>query len=254
MSKKSNMLLALALGLFSTPFARTQERPIITAQTNTVSVGGDGKYEVEPDTALLQFNISVQEDKAKVAYERASKSAEQIREVLRDNGIDPKSAEIGYFSVTPIYDWRQSKRKPKAYRVNASTTLKLKDFAKIGPIVQQLADTDVTDNQSISYTLTNIEGAKQKAVEDAYRRANDSAITVAKASGRTLSELSYASVDMLEQVQVQVRRRALFELSSGAVGESVTPRKEAEYAAPTSEFSPQAIVVTAHVNAVFVLK
>ena len=54
-------------------------------------------------------------------------------------------------------------------------SLKLKDFSKIAPIVQQLADTDVTENQSISYTLEDMDAAKTRAVEDAYRRAHESA-------------------------------------------------------------------------------
>jgi uncharacterized protein YggE len=247
MFKNVAATLALASCLLYPEFASTQEHPAIAAQANTVYVGADGKYEAQPDTALLQFNISAQEDSSKAAYERASKNAEQIRQILRSNGVDPKSAEIGYFSVEPVYDWRQAKRKLVGYRVNASTTLKLKDFAKIGPIVQQLADTDVTDNQSLSYTLENIDAAKQKAVEDAYRRANDSAQTVAKAGGRTLGELSYASVDTFEQVRV-IANMARGPMVAGAM------RAQAEVAAPTAEFSPQTIVVTAHVNAMFVLK
>ncbi len=248
MSKKLAAILALVVCLFSPKFAITQEHPAIAAQANTVYVGADGKYEAQPDTALLQFNISAQEDSSKAAYERASKNAEQIRQILRANGVDPKSAEIGYFSVEPVYDWKQPKRKLIGYRVNASTTLKLKDFNKIGPIVQQLADTDVTDNQSLSYTLENIDAAKQKAVEDAYRRANDSAATVAKAGGRTLGELSYASVDTFEQVRVIANMaRGPMPMMAGAL------RVQSE-AAPTAEFSPQTIQVTAHVNALFVLK
>jgi uncharacterized protein YggE len=225
-----------------------QEHPAITAQANTVYVGADGKYEAQPDTALLQFNISAQEESSKAAYDHASKNADQLRQILRSNGIDPKSAQIGYFSIDPVYDWKQPKRKLVGYRVNASTTLKLKDFNKIGPIVQQLADTDITDNQSLSYTLENIDAAKQKAVEDAYRRANDSAATVAKAGGRALGELSYASVDTFEQVRVIANMaRGPMPMMAGAL------RGQAE-AAPTAEFSPQTIVVTAHVNALFVLK
>lgn len=247
MSKSCHAILGFTAIILIAGFAIGQEHPAITAQANTVYVGADGKYEAQPDTALLQFNISAQEDSSKAAYERASKNADQIRQILRANGVEPKSAEIGYFSVEPVYDWKQPKRKLVGYRVNASTTLKLKDFNKIGPIVQQLADTDVTDNQSLSYTLENIDAAKQKAVEDAYRRANDSATTVAKAGGRSLGELSYASVDTFEQVRVIANMaRGPAPMMAGAlrVGE----------AAPTAEFSPQTIVVTAHVNALFVLK
>ncbi len=248
MSKNSASALAFSACLLFSCLVIAQEHPALTAQANTVYVGADGKYEAQPDTALLQFNISAQEDSSKAAYDHASKNADQFRQILRTNGIDPKSAQIGYFSIDPVYDWKQPKRKLVGYRVNASTTLKLRDFAKIGPIVQQLADTDITDNQSLSYTLENIDVAKQRAVEDAYRRANDSAATIAKAGGRGLGELSYASVDTFEQVRVVANMaRGPMPMLAGAM------RAQAE-AAPTAEFSPQTIVVTAHVNALFVLK
>jgi uncharacterized protein YggE len=246
MIKEFAVMLAVAVSLPG--LVTAQEHPAVTAQANTVYVGADGKYEAQPDTALLQFNISAQEDSSKAAYEHASKSADQFRQILRANGIDPKSAEIGHFSIQPVYDWKQAKRKLIGYRVDAGTTLKLKDFNKIGPIVQQLADTDVTDNQSIGYTLENIDAAKQKAVEDAYRRANDSAATVARAGGRALGELSYASVDTFEQVRVIANMsRGPMPMMAGAM------RVQADVA-PTAEFSPQTIVVTAHVNALFALR
>jgi len=248
MLKTSAVIAVMAASFCCSGIAHAQEHPAINAQANTVYVGADGKFEAQPDTALLQFNISAQEDSSKAAYERASKNAEQIRQILRANGVDPKSAEIGYFSVEPVYDWKQAKRKLVGYRVNASTTLKLKDFNKIGPILQQLADTDVTDNQALNYTLENIDAAKQKAVEDAYRRANDSAATIAKAGGRTLGELSYASVDTFEQVRV------IANMARGPAPMMAGALKVQSEAAPTEEFSPQTIQVTAHVNALFVLK
>src|SRR5258706_13891784 len=79
------------------------QTPTLTALPNTVFVGADGKFETAPDTALIQFNITAQADTAKAAYEQASKSAETTRQVLRSNGIDPKSAEIGSSSASPRY-------------------------------------------------------------------------------------------------------------------------------------------------------
>jgi uncharacterized protein len=235
----------LAPFFFVALMAAAQDRPTIAAQPNTVFVGADGKFESAPDTALIQFNISAQENSAKDAYARASKDAEQIREILRNNGIDPKLAEIGFFSLQPVYDWKTAQRKLVAYRVNASVQLKLKDFSKIGPIIQQLADADVTENQSVNYTLDNIDAAKVKAVEDAYRRARASGEAVARAGSRILGDLSYASVDTFEQVRV---------VSPMAAQGVAMMRAQAQAPAPTAEFSPQNIVVTAHVNAMFGLK
>jgi len=235
-------VLAAALATASLVFA--QDRPTVAAPANSLYVGADGKYESAPDTAVFQFNISVQESKAQAAYQRASEAAEQVRQLLKSNQIDPQSAEIGFFSLQPVYDYRNPKRKLVGYRVTTSVSLKLKDFAKVGPIVGQLSDLDVTENQSLSYILENIEAAKERAVEDAYHKAHEEALTLARASGRGLGELSYASVDV-QQMGVPVPM---------VMVRSMRAEAGAAPSAPTAEFSPQKITVTAHINALFLLK
>src|SRR5438552_2469973 len=237
-------LFPFLLIIFLATLTLAQEHPAVTAQPNTVFVGADGRFEANPDTTLVQFNISAQEETSRAAYDRASKAAEQVRQILRANGIEPKTAEIGYFSIQPVYDYKTPKRKLVAYRVNANVSLKLKDFSKIAPIVQQLSESDVTENQSINYTLEDMEAAKTRAVEDAYRRARESAAALARAGGRTLGELSYASVDTFENIRVVSPLQA----------RAMPMRMESAAPAPTEEFKPLSVVVTAHVNAMFTLR
>jgi uncharacterized protein YggE len=224
--------------------ALAQDHPTLSALPNTVLVSADGKYESAPDTALIQFNISAQADNAKAAYEMAAKEAETTRQVLRANGIDPKAAEIGFLALNPQYDWKNPKHKVIGYQVTSSVSLKLKDFSKIGSITQQLADADVSESQSLNYTLENIDEAKSKAVADAYRRARASAQSLTAAAGRSLGELTYASVDTFEHIPVvsPMQRRAKPMAMAGAVP------------APTEEFTPQNVTVTAHVSAMFEMK
>src|SRR5207245_5263109 len=240
LSMKIVTAFLIALWLIGTVFS--QDRPTITAQPNSVFAGADGKYEAAPDTALLQFNIPRQSETPKAAYEQASKEAEQTRQILRSTGVEPKAAEIGYYSIQPVYDWKNPKRKLVGYRVTTSVSLKLKDSSKIGPITQQLADADVSQSQSVNYTLENIDEAKSKAVEDAYRHARAALETVARASGRALGELSYASVDTFENVRPMPMK---------ARGMAMEMRTNV---APTEEFIPQNVLITAHVNAMFTLK
>lgn len=237
---KSPLALLVLCILTTTSFA--QEHPAVTALPNSVYVGADGKFESAPDTAVIQFNISVQDNTSQAAYDHASKEAEQVRQVLRANGIEPKAANIGFLSVQPVYEWKP-KQKVIGYRVTTDVTLKLKDFSKIGTITQQLADANVSETQTLNYTLETIDEAKNKAVEDAYRRARNSADAIARASGRTLGELSYASVDTFENQRFPVPRmgRAMAAIDRAAP-------------APTEQFTPQAVTVTAHVNALFNLK
>jgi uncharacterized protein YggE len=241
--KSAGFFLTLISIVFLSATARAQDHPAITAQPNTVYVGAEGKYESAPDTAQIQFNVSVQDATSQAAFERAAKNVEHVREVLRANALEPKAATIGFLSVQPVYEWKP-KQKVVGYRVTTDVTLKLKDFAKVAPITQQLADANISETQTLSYTLQNIDDAKNKAVEDAYRRAHNSAETLARASGRTLGELSYASVDTFENPRIVMPHMAR---AMSAMANAAPP-------APTEEFTPQTVTVTAHVNALFSLK
>jgi uncharacterized protein YggE len=243
MKTSLKMLTIAVLFLLALPVV-AQNSPTVAAQPNTIFAGGDGKYESAPDTAVLSFYISAQEASSTAAYEHASKSVQKVRDILRANGIDPKTAEISSFSSNPVYDYKDPKRKIIGYQVAASATIKFKDFTKFPPVLQQLADADINNNQSLTYTLEDIDAAKSKAVEDAYRRARASAGAVAHAAGRTLGELSYASVDVSQ---------------GGGVPYPMVPMRAmamqgATIPGPTEEFTPQKVTVTAHVNALFELK
>jgi len=237
--------LAYMLVLICVPGLFAQEHPAVTALPNTVYVGADGKFEANPDTAVIEFSISAQEESSGAAYDRASKQAEQVRQILRSNGVDPKSALVGYFAIQPVYDYKNPRRKLVGYRVNTNVSVKLKDFAKIGPILQQLASADITDTQQLNYTLEDKDAAKSKAVEDGYHHARDSAEAVARAGGRNVGDLIYASVDTFEN-PIPVRPMVMA---------AAAPRVNMEMAQPpTGEFSPQTVTITAHVNALFQLK
>jgi uncharacterized protein YggE len=239
---KAKVLLLLLMSSAFAAIALAQDSATMVPP-NTVYVGADGKFEADPDTALLQFNIAAQQSTAKAAYDRASKSAEQVREILCANGIEPKAAQLGYYSIEPVQEYVKDKQKLVGYKVSTSVTMKLKDFSKVAPVVQQLSDADITDTNSVTYTLDDTDAAKAKAVQDAYRRARQSAEAVAEAGGRALGPLSSATVDIQENMRIMPMARQESKMS---------PMMAAP--APTQEFSPQTVSVTAHVNATFSLK
>lgn len=224
-------------------FACAQTMPAIAAQPNTIYVGADGRFEAAPDTAVLRLDIATQQDTARAAYDRVAAAAEQVRKVLRENGLEPKLAQVGFYSVQPIYDWKNPKRKILGYRVSTTVTLKLRDFAKVGAMTEQLANIEEAQNQSLSYTLEDMEQAKAKASEDAFKKARNQAAAVAGSGGRTLGELLFASVDVNQPIIVPMMAQPL---AARAAMEQATP--------PMAQFTPQEVTVTAHVNAMFALK
>jgi uncharacterized protein len=236
---KARIILIALISLLAV--AALAQSPTSGIMPNTIYIGADGKYEAAPDTAVITFGISAQEATSRAAYDHASQAAQQIRDLLNKNGIDTKSAEIGFFSLQPVYDYKNPKRKLVAYRGSSGVTLKLKDLSKVGPILQGLADLDITDDQQVSYVLNNVDEAKVKATQDALQRAKAQASAAATAGARSVGEMIYVQVDTFEPP----RPMPMMRMSAGVVGAN---------AAPTEEFSAQKVTVTAHVNALFALK
>src|SRR5882724_13087477 len=191
----SMFVLALA-GISSAQVSPTPA----TFQINTIYAGADGKFEAAPDTAVIRMDIASQQDTSRAAYDHAALAVDHVRQVLKSNGIDLKAAQFGTYEMQPMYDWKNPKHKVIGYRVASDVTLKLRDFTKVGALTEQLADVEDTQNQSVTYTLEDIEQAKAKASEDALKKARNQAGAVAAAGGRTLGDLLYASVDVIQPI------------------------------------------------------
>src|SRR5262249_3546165 len=205
----------------------------------------EGKLEAGRDLAAIRMDIASQQDSSRAAYDKAAAAVDRVRQVLKSNGIEVKNAQFGAYQMQPMYDWKNPKHKVVGYRVTSDVTLKLRDFAKVGALTEQLADIEDTQNQPVSYTLEDIEQAKAKAAEDALKKARLQAVAVAAAGGRSLGELLYASVDVNQPNIIPVYAQQMTMARTAAP--MATPP-------PTAEFTPQTVTINAHVNALFGLK
>jgi uncharacterized protein len=235
--------LAMALALACSVAAQVSQAPA-AVQINTIYAGADGKFEAAPDTAVIRMDIASQQESSRAAYDKAAAAVDRVRQALRSNGIEVKNAQFGAYQMQPMYDWKNPRHKVVGYRVTSEVTLKLRDFAKVGALTEQLADIEDTQNQSVSYTLEDIEQAKAKASEDALKKARLQAGAVATAGGRALGELLYASVDVNQPNIIPVYAQ---QMTMARAAPMATPP-------PTAEFTPQTVTINAHVNALFALK
>jgi uncharacterized protein len=237
--------LKLATGLVLlasfTAFAQESRGPAFIP--NSISVGADGDFESAPDTAVISCALSAQEKTSQAAFDSASRLTEQMRQALRAVGVDPKTAELSGYSLYPMFDYKNAKQNVIGYRVGTSVTIKLKDFGKIGPVIQALAGLNGITGQNMSYDLEEIDAAKQKAIDHAYARARGYADTLAKASGKQLGALLSAAVDTQQAMPVMPYARVAMQEVNGALAK-----------APTEDFQPTKIKVSAHVNALFALQ
>jgi len=107
--------MKLALALFAlcilTAASIAQEHPAITALP--IPFTSAPTANVNPHLTLLSSSSTYRRRKnsAQNAYQHASKASEQVRQVLRDNGIEPKAANIGFFSCSAHVRLEESQAK-----------------------------------------------------------------------------------------------------------------------------------------------
>ena len=77
---------------------------------NTVLIGAEGQYEAEPDTVMVQFNISAQDEKLQEANQKCQPLPPgKCGNYFRSNeALIPRTPRIGRFSVQPVYDYKTS--------------------------------------------------------------------------------------------------------------------------------------------------
>lgn len=204
----------------------------------TVAVSAQGQYEADPDTANLTFNISAQDQRVARAYSQAQRQTENLRQLLRQNGVGLSQVRLSGYQVQPQMDWKS--RKITGYEVAVQLRAQLTDFSKIGPILDQAGSQGLPVAQDVQFTLRNEQTAKNAAVAAGFRQARAEALALAAAAGERLGALRSASVDVPEPIRPMVR----FSMAQASALASAPPP-------PTASFSPQLITVTASIHAVF---
>jgi uncharacterized protein YggE len=139
--------------------------------------------------------------------------------------------------------------------VQGNVVLRIRDFSRIGPILDGSVEDGVADFRSLTYSLADEEAAKKQAVAEAMRRAMGRASIALEQKGQKLGALRYMSLDVKQLVGV-AQLQSFASLSSLAEGVEVNSSslwsgKRAAPPPPLPPPQPQKIAVSASVQCAF---
>lgn len=254
--------------LFSFLFAAVclffSSKPVVAQNTDikfiadTLVIQAEGTYETDPDLATLTFDISAQDKDLKQTYDRASQSLQKIIALAEKSGIPKEDVYSGVLTVRPWYDGDR-KKKAKSYSVSGQITLKVRDFSKLGPLLEGSVEDGITDFRSLTYSLANEEAAKQKAVAEAMRRAVGRAQAALEQKGQKVGALRFANLDVKQlagvsrtdvyQLSQYASLMQTVEVSSSVGGGGGYPKKMPPSPPPIPQ--PEKITVSATVQCAF---
>ncbi len=247
--RKTLLLLTILVALARGAGAQEQEAKYIA---DTVTVQADAIYEADPDLATLIFQVSVTEKELRKAYDRATEALDRITQLAERNGLAKQDVTSGAFTVTPDIDWGDRKRKPKAYRVESNVTFRLRDFSRVGAVIDEAVEGGIAEFRSLTFSLADEEAAKVRAVTLARERAEARA-RAALGNGSKLGPPRIVTVDVTQPARVV----SVTNLNGWSVAESRrgsflgVAKQAAPPPPPPPTGSPEKISVRAMVHCVF---
>src|SRR5260370_9544536 len=233
-----------------------QRVPEVKFVADTLVVQAEGSYESDPDLATLTFDISTQDKELKQAYSKASQSMRTIVEVAERNGLSKDAIHTGVLTVTPVYDGSR-KQRARSYRVQGLVVLKVQDFSKVGPIMDDSIQDGIADFRSLTYSLANEEAAKKKAVSDAMQRALGRATIALEQTKQKLGAARSVNLEVSQLVGVaQIRDLYSFETlesinGPNAGGGLFGHAKAAPPPPPPPPVRPEKITISANMQCLF---
>ncbi len=166
----------------------------ISVSTSSVSrelsVVGEGKVEVIPDTAVVEVGVTVNNaDTAQQAQNQLTNTNNQIIQALTKLGIAKKDLKTTNISVYPNYSYDGSVSDIIGYNGNATLSVTVKDVNKASEVVDVATQNGANEVRGPSFTLDKPEKYREEARNKAIENAKEQAQKLAKSLGIRLGKI-----------------------------------------------------------------
>ncbi|MBY5797755.1 SIMPL domain-containing protein [Rhizobium leguminosarum] len=210
-------LLALPLAA-AAPAIAQEAKP----REPVISVTGDGESSVAPDMAVVNLAVVKQAKTAREALDENNKAMNDVLAALKSGGIAERDLQTSGFSIQPQYNYPQpvdgQQQQPQliGYQTINSVTVRLRDLAKLGAVIDQSVTLGINQGGEIQFTNDKpdaaIEEARKAAVADAVKRAK----TLSEAAGVKLGRILKINENVPRAMPQPVYRATMMKEASDA--------------------------------------
>lgn len=165
----------------------------------TIEVSGTGEVTLEPDIATFSIQVSEKGETTKEAQREANGKMSVLLSTLRANGIAEKDLKTTAITLRPSYIWVENKQVLDGQVAAQSLSVTVRDLAKLGSIIDELATVSNISLNSIVLDKEDKSEGMAEARRLAVANARTKADLYAQESGTevsnvvTISEFSTAS-------------------------------------------------------------
>ncbi len=163
---------------------------ITTTKSTELSVVGEGKVEVVPDTAYMTAGITIDnKSTVKEVSNELNKINNKIINELKNLGIDKKNIKTSNYSIYPNYKYDNSINSINGYNGNTTIEIKIKDVNKTSEIMEIVTTSGANTIHGIRFSIDQPEKYREQARNKAIENAKDQAQKIAKNLGIKLGKV-----------------------------------------------------------------
>ncbi len=184
------LFLVVALNGFWDLLARFGWVSPVAKDIKTITVNGDGKVTVTPDTAKISISVVTDGKTADEVQKRNTESMNKVIDYVKGLGVEAKDIKTTYYNLYPKYDYVNGRQEAAGFSVSQSAEIKVRDLKKVGEIVTGTVARGANQVQGVDFFVDDPEKFKAEARKMAFDKAKVKAKEMAKLTGVRLGRVA----------------------------------------------------------------
>lgn len=168
--------------------------PVYSSYTPGLTVMGTGTVEAKPDIVYLTLGVDLKSDNAGTAVANASAGMDSILAALKAAGVADEDIHTAAYNL-----WVEQRYDPQTgqptgvidYHIVHTVRVTLRDISKVGTVLSAAVEAGANTVQEVSFSVADPDSlatqARQKAIADAQKRAQEMAGALGVSLGKVLS-------------------------------------------------------------------
>jgi len=154
-----------------------------------VVVTGSGSAETQPDRVTIEFSVVHRGKTAAEASSGCAKDADPVFAALRALGVPDSAVTSAGFGVQSPWDSKRGTRQENVSIATQRVRVRIRETRTAGAVVEAVLDHGADRIESVGFSVSDLDSARQAALTQAVRQARLDAETMARAAGGTLGSL-----------------------------------------------------------------
>lgn len=190
--------------------------------TRSITVVGEGRVNVQPDTAQTTVGVEVVTDTVKAGTTAVSQTMSSLIDALLGQGIALKDIQTSGYNISlernPIQPGQTGVQEQIRYHVSNNVTVTIRDLSKVASVLDAAINAGANNIYGINFTLSNQATVDREAYGKAMDDADARGEYLARLSGVVLGPVISVSEVISQGPVAGIFTRQAFGLGGGGGG------------------------------------